>query len=313
MKNPLFGKSLISVDDISATSLFLIFERAKIMRTLVTNQGGDDRLKGKILAALFFEPSTRTFSSFITAMQRLGGGIIPNNGMKNTSIEKGESFEHTIRVFSTYADCLVVRHPLVGKPKQASEVSSVPVINAGDGIGEHPSQAIYDVFTILERFPAKKDLVVSLIGDLKNGRTVHSLTKTLLKLPIKIKFNFISPQILVMHEAIKKEVSKKGASFIQTDDLYSHVKESNVLYVTRVQKERFTDLKEYDRVKDFYKVNEETIKNAKKNMIIMHPLPIAVGEIDRQLDDNPHSLYLKDQLKNGLFVRMALLDLILRK
>src|SRR3989338_5995158 len=144
MKNSLFLKDLISSDDISSENLTVIFEKARELISLVKQKGGDNRLQGWILAALFFEPSTRTFSSFLTSMQRLGGGIIPLNGMQNTSIEKGESFEHTVKVFSTYADCLVIRHPQIGKPKVACQFSRVPVINAGDGIGEHPTQAIYD-------------------------------------------------------------------------------------------------------------------------------------------------------------------------
>src|SRR3989338_7186890 len=158
MKNSLFLKDLISSDDISSENLTVIFEKARELISLVKQKGGDNRLQGRILAALFFEPSTRTFSSFITAMQRLGGGIIPLNGMQNTSVEKGESFEHTVRVFSTYADCLIIRHPEVGYPAKATQFSAVPIINAGDGPGEHPTQALLYVYTVVRRFPDKKEL-----------------------------------------------------------------------------------------------------------------------------------------------------------
>ncbi|OGG19185.1 aspartate carbamoyltransferase [Candidatus Gottesmanbacteria bacterium RIFCSPHIGHO2_02_FULL_39_14] len=309
----LFGKNLVSIDDISLQNLNLIFTRTEEMKKLVKEKGGDSRLKGKILAALFFEPSTRTFSSFISAMQRLGGGIIPLNGMTNTSIEKGESFEHTVKVFSTYADCLVIRHPQVGLPKKSCLYSTVPVINAGDGIGEHPSQAIYDTYTIFKHFPHKKELIVSLVGDLKNGRTVHSLAKLLAKTNRKIHFNFISPKILKMPEEIKRNVALYHHKIDETDKLSEKVGMSDVLYVTRVQKERFTKLIEYEMVKSYYQVDSQILKNAKKELIIMHPLPIAAGEINTELDTDPRSIYLTSQLQNGLYVRMALLDLILRK
>ncbi|OGG25026.1 aspartate carbamoyltransferase [Candidatus Gottesmanbacteria bacterium RIFCSPHIGHO2_12_FULL_40_13] len=312
MKNSLFLKDLISSDDISSENLTVIFEKARELISLVKQKGGDNRLQGRILAALFFEPSTRTFSSFITAMQRLGGGIIPLNGMQNTSIEKGESFEHTIRVFSSYADCLVVRHPQVGMPQIAALVASVPVINAGDGIGEHPSQAVYDCFTIVSRFMEKSRLTVSLIGDLKNGRTVHSLAKLLPKTGLKINFNFVSPEVLKMPPEITGYVKSKNCPVTETDDLLSVVGKSEVLYVTRVQKERFSDLGEYEKIKNYYVVNRKVLQNSAKDTVIMHPLPIAAGEISDDLDDYPGSLYLRQQLQNGLYIRMALLDLILR-
>ncbi len=313
MKNSLFGKDIISVESLRREEVEHIFEKTREMEVLVKEKGGDGRLKGKVIAALFFEPSTRTFSSFITAMQRLGGGIIPLNGMQNTSVEKGESFEHTIQVFSRYADCLVIRHPEPGKPQIASDYSPVPVINAGDGINEHPTQGLFDTYTIYQHFKSLNNLTITMVGDLKNGRTVHSLSQVIAKMGKNINFNFISPGVLQMPQNIKNKINKSGIKYKEIDDLKNVISESDVVYMTRVQKERFTDLDEYERLKSSYILSKSMISSAKKDMIIMHPLPIAAGEINNDLDANPHSLYLNVELSNGLYLRMALLDLILRK
>lgn len=309
----LYQQSLVSIDSLTAYKCQLIFNKAREMESLVNKKGGVERLKGKIMALLFFEPSTRTFSSFLTAMQRLGGGIIPLNGMQNTSIEKGESFEHTIRVFSTYADIIVIRHPEKGLPQQASQIAQVPVINAGDGVGEHPTQALLDVYTIFNRFGQNKKLNITMIGDLRNGRTVHSLAKLLSKFELTEKINLISPQILKMPPDVLSVLKKGAIDYEETEDLREVIDQSDVLYVTRVQKERFNDIKEYEKYKSFYRVNRKLLEHSKKELIIMHPLPIAAGEIAAEMDDDRKSLYLNTQLKNGLYIRMALLDLILRK
>lgn len=313
MRNTLYGKDIITVELLKKEEIEFIFEKTKEMEGLVKEKGGDDRLKGKIMAAIFFEPSTRTFSSFITAMQRLGGGIIPLNGMQNTSVEKGESFEHTVQVFSRYADCLVIRHKEPGKPKVAADYSSVPVINAGDGINEHPTQGLFDTYTIMQHFGHLDNLVITMVGDLKNGRTVHSLSQVIAKMGEHITFNFVSPKVLQMPAEIKEKVKKSGLKYRESEDLKSVIEESDVVYMTRVQKERFDDLAEYERLKSFYVLSKAMIKNAKKDIILMHPLPIAAGEISNDLDSNPHSLYLNIELSNGLYLRMALLDLILRR
>lgn len=313
MKNTLFSKNLISIDDVSLEDLKQIFSRTEVMKQLTIQKGGDDRLKGKILAALFFEPSTRTFSSFITAMQRLGGGIIPLNGMKNTSIEKGESYQHTVQVFSRYADLLVIRHPEVGMPKLATQYIDKPVINAGDGIGEHPTQALFDAFTMLERFKSLDNLSVTLVGDLKNGRTVHSLAKLLVKISSNLILNLVAPEKLSFPDAMLKPLKNKLKKIYETDSLADKISTTDVLYITRVQKERFSDLQEYDRLKSYYRVDKKLLMKAKKEMIIMHPLPIAAEEITSQIDTDRRAVYLKNQLSNGLYLRMALLDLILNK
>ncbi len=309
MKNLLFQKDIVSVDDLGKKEVDLIFKKTAEMEKLVLKKGGDQRLKGKIMAATFFEPSTRTFSSFITAMQRLGGGIIPLNGMQSTSVAKGESFEHSVRVFSQYVDCLVIRHSEVGKPKLAADIIDIPVINAGDGTGEHPTQALFDCYTILESFPHQTNLTVSLVGDLKNGRTVHSIAKLLPRLNKKIKFNFVSPKILSMPDDIKRN----SGEYNETEKITDVVSVTDVFYITRVQKERFTDLSQYEKLKSYYMVDKNILKKAKPKYILMHPLPIAADEIKSELDNDKHSLYLNRELKNGLYLRMALLDLILLK
>lgn len=312
MKNTLFAKDIVTIDSLSKAEIELIFAKASEMKSLVKSKGGDQRLSGKIITAAFFEPSTRTFSSFLAAAQRLGAGVIAHNGMQNTSVAKGESYEHTVKVLCHYSDCLIIRHPQPGKPKEASEYAQVPVINAGDGINEHPTQALFDTYTVVKHFGTVDKLNVALVGDLKNGRTVHSLTKSLTKFG-KVNFVFVAPDQLRMPKYIKDEVSQKGSLYKEVENLSEVTSRCDVIYMTRVQKERFTDLAEYERLKDFYILDRKLASNMKKNALIMHPLPIAAGEIASELDSDPRSVYLSDQLSNGMYLRMALLDLLLRK
>ncbi len=313
MENTLFGKDIIGADSISKEEVKIIFDTTREMGKIVKSKGGDDRLKGKVMAALFFEPSTRTFSSFITAMQRLGGGIIPLNGMQNTSIAKGESFEHTIKVFSRYADCIVIRHNSAGKPQTAADCADIPVINAGDGGNEHPTQGLFDSYTILDHFGSLDGLIVSLVGDLTYGRTVHSLSQILAKIDSGIRFNFVSPPQLKMPDMIKSKLKNAGVKIMETERLAEVINVSDVIYMTRVQKERFTDVSEYEKLKSFYELDRNSLMHAKRDMIVMHPLPIAAGEINKDLDADKRAVYLNTELTNGLHLRMALLDLILRK
>ncbi len=313
MVNTIFGKSLISVLDITPAEIKLIFNRTSQMRKLVMTKGGDDRLKHRIMTALFYEPSTRTFSSFISAMQRLGGGIIPLNGMKNTSVEKGESFHHTVQVFSRYSDCLVIRHYQVGLPRLATNYITKPVINAGDGFGEHPTQALFDVYTIIEKLGQLDGLTITLVGDLKFGRTVHSLSQLLARLSTQVVINLVAPTQLRMPVDITENLQNRKVKIQETDNLDEVLPQTDVLYVTRVQKERFDDLSEYEKLKSYYIVDKKKLKTAKKKMIIMHPLPIAAGEIQNEVDSDSRSVYLNSELSNGLYLRMALLDLILNK
>lgn len=311
MKNNFYQKSFVTVDNLTVSDISLIFNKTGEMKKLVETKGGDNRLRGKIMAALFYEPSSRTFSSFITSMQRLGGGTIPLNGMGVTSVAKGETLEDTARVFSSYADVMVIRHNQQGTAKLFSDFATVPVINAGDGTGEHPTQALLDAYTIKDNFPSFSELTVGLIGDLLNGRTVHSLSKILSMLGVK-KFFFISPETLKMPSTICNMLINKGISITQIDDLINTIGELDVIYDTRVQKERFEDLEEYERLKLAYIINPQVMKKAKKNSILMHPLP-RVGEISTEVDSDPRAKYFSQQMQNGMFTRMALLDLILNK
>ncbi len=304
-----FGRDILSVDQFSREDLEYIFRVAEEMRTMVERFGSVDLLQGKILANLFYEPSTRTSSSFMAAMQRLGGQVIPINNVQYSSVAKGESLPDTVRTLEAYADIIVLRHPEVGAAAIAARYAKKPVINAGDGIGEHPTQALLDLFTIYEEFGHIDGLKVALVGDLKYGRTVHSLTKLLLL--YNVEFYFISPEILRMPENILQEVRKAGHPYKELVDIHEVISEVDVLYVTRVQKERFEDLSQYEAVKDFYIVDPELMTRAKEKMIVMHPFP-RVGEISYAVDNDPRAAYFR-QIENGMYIRMALLAAVLGK
>jgi aspartate carbamoyltransferase len=306
---PWYGKSILSVKQFDREDLTYIFEVAHEMRTMVERVGAFDLLKGKILANLFYEPSTRTASSFTAAMERLGGSVIPINEVKYSSVAKGESLPDTVRSLECYADVLVLRHPEVGASALAAEYARKPIINAGDGIGEHPTQALLDLFTIIEERGNPDGLTVTMLGDLKYGRTVHSLSRLLSLYDIKL--NFVAPQILAMPEEILAELEGKGIQFEAFTSLDEPLPETDVLYVTRVQKERFDDPEDYERVKGTYIITPETLEEAKDDMIIMHPLP-RVGEISMTLDDDPRAAYFR-QMEYGMYVRMALLAMVLGK
>ncbi|MEZ4638802.1 MAG: aspartate carbamoyltransferase [Caldilineaceae bacterium] len=303
------GQDILSVDQFDRESLDYIFDVAHEMRVLVERFGSADLLQGKILANLFYEPSTRTSSSFMAAMLRLGGQVIPINNVQYSSVSKGESLPDTIRTLESYSDVIVIRHPEVGSAATAAYYAEKPVINAGDGVGEHPTQALLDMFTILEELGTVDGLKIAMVGDLKYGRTVHSLTKLLLD--YNVEFTFVSPDNLRMPKEILDEVKRREHIYAETEGIQDVVANADVLYVTRVQKERFTDLAEYDRVKDFYVVDEELMGQAKEEMIVMHPLP-RVGEISYAVDDDPRAAYFR-QMRNGMYIRMALLAAVLGK
>lgn len=307
--NGFYGQDILSVSQFDKEKLAYIFGVAHEMRVLVERFGSAELLQGKILANLFYEPSTRTSSSFMAAMLRLGGQVIPINNVQYSSVTKGESLPDTVRTLESYADVIVLRHPEVGAAAIAAHYASKPVINAGDGVGEHPTQALLDLFTILEELGGVEKLRVALVGDLKYGRTVHSLTKLLVN--YDVSFDFVSPEILAMPEDVLDEVRKGGHTFRITDSVHEVIGEADVLYVTRVQKERFTDLAQYDRVRDQYVVDEELMLKAKSRMIVMHPLP-RVNEIAYGVDDDPRAAYFR-QMRNGMYIRMALLAAVLGK
>lgn len=308
---PWYGKDIISVKQFQREDLEYVFGVAHEMRGMVERVGTFDLLKGKILANLFYEPSTRTSSSFTAAMERLGGSVIPINEVKYSSVSKGESLPDTIRTLECYADVIVLRHPETGSAAIAAKAARKPVINAGDGVGEHPTQALLDMFTIFEELAAGSvdGMTVTMLGDLKYGRTVHSLARLLSLFNVKI--NYVSPEILRMPREVMDEVGEKGIAQAEFTSLIDVLPETDVLYVTRVQKERFEDPAEYEKVKGAYVIDPEIMKAAKQEMIVMHPLP-RVGEISVDFDDDPRAAYFR-QMEYGLYVRMALLAMVLGK
>lgn len=306
---PFYGKDILSVAQFTRPDLDTIFEVAQEMRAMVERVGTFDLLKGKILANLFYEPSTRTSSSFLAAMERLGGSVIPISEVRYSSVAKGESLPDTIRTLECYADVIVIRHPEVGSAELAAKYARKPIINGGDGIGEHPTQALLDLFTIMEELEQVDGLTVTMVGDLKYGRTVHSLAR-LLSLYV-VRLNYVSPEILRMPPDLVEELAGKGVSQKEYTNLEDVLGESDVLYVTRVQKERFEDEAEYEKVRGSYVIDPEMLKKAKDRMIVMHPLP-RVGEISMELDNDPRAAYFR-QMEYGLYLRMALLAMVLGK
>lgn len=309
VSNGFYGQDILSVSQFSRTNLDYIFGVAHEMQMLVERFGSADLLQGKILANLFYEPSTRTSSSFMAAMLRLGGQVIPINNVQYSSVTKGESLPDTVRTLECYADVIVLRHPEVGAAATAAHYAAKPIINAGDGVGEHPTQALLDLFTIVQELDRLDGLRIAMVGDLKYGRTVHSLTKLLVN--YNVEFIFVNPDILPMPADVLQVVKNQGLPFRQTQDVHAVIGDVDVLYVTRVQKERFTDLAAYDRVKEQYVVDEELMTHAKERMVVMHPLP-RVSEISYAIDNDPRAAYFR-QMRNGMFIRMALLAAVLGK
>ena len=306
--NGMTGMDVLSVAQFDREMLSYIFARAREMREMVQRVGMVDLLKGNVLTCLFYEPSTRTSSSFIAAMERLGGSVIPiTQGVQFSSVSKGETLADTVRTLEQYSDAIVLRHPEIGSAKLAADYSAVPVINAGDGAGEHPTQALLDLFTIREELGHVDGLKIAMVGDLRNGRTVHSLTKLLTHFDVSLRF--VSPEILRLPLNIMNEVRDAGIETRETHDVADVIKNADVLYVTRVQKERFADLAQYEEVKDHYEITPEIMDMAKEKMVIMHPLP-RVGEIHYAVDSDPRAAYFR-QVQNGMYIRMALLAAVL--
>jgi aspartate carbamoyltransferase len=305
-----YGKNILSVNQFNRADLDYIIGVAHEMHTMVERVGTFDLLKGKILANLFYEPSTRTSSSFMSAMQRLGGAVIPISEVKYSSVAKGESLPDTVRTLGCYADVIVIRHPEVGSAALAARHAGKPIINAGDGVGEHPTQALLDMFTVQEELGRLDGLTVTMLGDLRYGRTVHSLARLLTKFE-GVKLNYVSPGNLRMPRDVMDEVAAKGLPQSEHSTLDDVLPETDVLYVTRVQRERFEDALEYEKVKDAFVVAPDLMTAAKKDMIVMHPLP-RVTEISMAFDDDPRAAYFR-QMEYGLYVRMALLAMVLGK
>jgi len=304
-----YGQDILSVSQFTREDLEYIFGVAEAMRTMVAHVGTFDLLKGKILANLFYEPSTRTQSSFMAAMQRLGGSVIPISEVRYSSVSKGESLPDTVRTLECYADVIVLRHHEQGAAAVAAQAARKPIINAGDGPGEHPTQALLDLFTIRGELGTLSGLTVTMLGDLKYGRTVHSLSRLLSLFGATL--NFVSPDSLKMPPAVVAELQRRGTRVTEGSQLDPVLPASDVLYVTRVQKERFEDLAVYESLKHAFVITPETMKKAKPRMALMHPLP-RVGEIHEAVDQDPRAAYFR-QMECGLYVRMAVLAMVLGK
>ncbi len=310
LDNGFYGQDIISVSQFTRENLEYIFGIAEEMRAIVKRVGSTDLLKGTVLACLFYEPSTRTSSSFIAAMSRLGGTVIPiTQGVQFSSVSKGESLPDTIRTLESYADVMVIRHPEMGSAQIAADYARKPIINGGDGVGEHPTQALLDLFTIKEELGRVDGLDIGMVGDLRYGRTVHSLARLLCL--YDIRFNFVSPEILRLPLDVMNEIRKHGLPVTETYDVADIISDVDVLYVTRVQKERFADLAQYEEVRGLYVITPELMGQAKEKMIVMHPLP-RVGEISYGVDSDPRAAYFR-QMENGMYIRMALLAAVLGK
>ena len=301
------NRDVISIKDFSKSEINYILNYAKKMVPYAKGEKHTDILKEKILSSLFFEPSTRTRLSFESAMNRLGGKVIGFADPGATSQKKGESLADTIKMADSYSDAIVIRHPQEGAARLSTEFAESPVLNAGDGAGQHPTQCLLDLFTIVTERKQIKGNKIVLLGDLKYGRTVHSLAYALSLLGAEL--TFVSPESLKMPKEVINECKEFGVEPSSISNLERAVKDANVLYVTRIQKERFPDAEEYNRVVGMYKIDMDLLKHAKEDLIIMHPLPRVV-EIDPEVDKTPHALYFK-QAFNGVPVRMALLSLIL--
>ncbi len=292
--------SLVTIADLSKEKLNYLLEMAREFE----KNPNRELLKGRVVATLFFEPSTRTRLSFETAANRLGARVIGFADPKITSGTKGETLKDTIMMVSNYVDIIVMRHYLEGAARYASEVAPVPIINAGDGANQHPSQTMLDLYTIYQTQGTLENLNIYLVGDLKYGRTVHSLLMAMRH--YNPTFHFIAPKELEMPEEYKIYCKENGIKYVEHTDFNSEIiADADILYMTRVQKERFTDLMEYERVKDVYILKNDMLEGTRDNLKILHPLP-RVNEIAYDIDDNPKAYYFQ-QAKNGLFARQALI------
>lgn len=297
------GRDIVSIKDFSREDIDYVLKIAGAMEPIA--KSGSDMLKGKVLATLFFEASTRTRLSFEAAMHKLGGSVIGFAEAEIASIKKGENLADTVRTIENYADIIVLRHPLEGAARLAAEFADVPIINAGSGAEEHPTQALLDLYTVVKEKGLIDGLNIALIGDLRYGRTVHSLAYALSLYDVKL--HLISPESLRMRREVLDAIKGK-MNIVERTGITEVLPEIDVLYVTRIQKERFPDPAEYAKVKGAYKINLETLKNAKEDLTIMHPLP-RIDEIAPEVDATPHARYFQ-QVWNGIIMRMSLLALI---
>ena len=293
-------KSLVSISDLSKEEIVGLLNKAAEFE----KNPNQRILQGKVVATLFFEPSTRTRLSFETAVNRLGGRVIGFSDAKTSSQSKGETLKDTIMMVSNYADVIVMRHYLEGAARYASEISPVPIVNAGDGANQHPSQTMLDLYSIYKTQGTLENQVITMVGDLKYGRTVHSLLEAMRFW--KPRFNFVACEELKMPDKYKRFCEMHGIEYRETTDFSEEViNESDILYMTRVQGERFSDVLEYERTKSLYTLHNDMLKNSKPNLKVLHPLP-RITEISQDVDDNPKA-YFFQQAKNGLYASQAIL------
>lgn len=307
MAHSLFNRHIISIPELTRSELELIVDMAARLKA----DPNPTLLKNKVVASCFFEPSTRTRLSFETAVERLGGSVIGFDNGGNTSLaKKGETLADSVRVISSYVDAFVMRHPQEGAARLAAEFSNgVPIVNGGDGANQHPTQTLLDLFSIYETQGHLDNLNIALVGDLKYGRTVHSLTQALAKFN-NIRFFFIAPEVLAMPEYICQELEEQGIQFSLHNSIEDVVPELDILYMTRVQKERF-DESEYAHIKSAFILTADTLAEARENLKILHPLP-RVDEITTDVDRTPYAYYFQ-QAENGVYAREALLALVLNE
>jgi len=302
----LCGKDILRTDTLSDEELDLILSTASRLESVLKAGGRLTNMEGQVLATLFFEPSTRTRLSFEAAMLRLGGQVITVADPETSSAAKGESLADSMRTVEGYADVIVIRHPQKGSALEAADAAAVPVINAGDGAGQHPTQALLDIYTIQKEKGSLEGLTVALAGDLKHGRTVHSLVYLLARFGVQLLF--VSPSVLAMPAEITADLKKMGADVSASSDLAAAMRQSDVVYMTRIQRERFEDPAEYERLRGSYVVDMAMIRQAKPGITIMHPLP-RVDEIASEVDAYEGAAYFR-QAANGVPIRMALLALV---
>lgn len=298
-------KSLISIQDFTKEEILHILDVAAEFE----KHKSQTILSDKVIACIFFEPSTRTRLSFETASNRLGARVIGFPDAGNTSVRKGESLKDTIKMVSNYVDLIVMRHPLEGSARYASEVASVPVINAGDGANQHPSQTLLDLYSIKKTQGRIEDININMVGDLKYGRTVHSLLQALSH--FSPSFTFTSPEELMMPQEYKDFLRNNDIPYKETGNLSEYLNDTDILYMTRIQQERFTDPMEYEKVKNVYRLEAYMLDGVRKNMKILHPLP-RLQEIAQDVDDTPYAYYFR-QAENGVYIRMAIIAYLLGK
>lgn len=296
-------KSLISIGDFSKDEILHILDVAKEFE----KNREQNFLAGKVIACLFFEPSTRTRLSFEAAVNRLGARVIGFPDSRNTSVSKGETLEDTIKIVSNYVDMIVMRHPMEGAAEIAAKVSPVPVVNAGDGSNQHPTQTLLDMYSIKQTQGRLDGLTINMVGDLKYGRTVHSLSEAMSD--FSPKYVFTAPDDLKMPSKYLKYLDGKHIPYEETASLEEHLNDCDILYMTRVQQERFPSKEDYDKVKDVYELHASMLSGVKPNMKILHPLP-RITEIATDVDDTPYAYYFQ-QARNGMYVRMAVISYLL--